>query len=133
MNSVWLVVSCNHVHSQQTWESAGQLSTLTCSLSPPLAQSYATSHLSFPFIIPHPNSLPHSSSSSLSTPSHLTLTPPYPYFFISSLLTLTSPYLMSGKSFRIEERLKTQSGEENSSSGRFNPVGRLQQTSAADC
>ena len=35
--------------------------------------------------------------------------------------------LMSGKSFRIEERLKTQSGEENSSSGRFNPVGRLQQ------
>ena len=27
--------------------------------------------------------------------------------------------LMSGKSFRIEERLKTQSGEENSSSGRF--------------
>ena len=36
--------------------------------------------------------------------------------------------LMSGKSFRIEERLKTQSGEENSSSGRFNPVGRLQQS-----
>ena len=34
---------------------------------------------------------------------------------------------MSGKSFRIEERLKTQSGEENSSSGHFNPVGRLQQ------
>ena len=36
--------------------------------------------------------------------------------------------VMSGKSFRIEERLKTQSGEENSSSGRFNPVGRLQQS-----
>ena len=35
---------------------------------------------------------------------------------------------MSGKSFWIEERLKTQSGEENSSSGRLNPVGRLQQS-----
>ena len=35
---------------------------------------------------------------------------------------------MSGKSFRIKEHLKTQSGEENSSSGRFNPVGRLQQS-----
>ena len=30
--------------------------------------------------------------------------------------------LMCGKFFRIQERLKTQSGEENSSSGRFNPV-----------
>ena len=37
---------------------------------------------------------------------------------------------MSGKSFRIEEHLETQSGEENSSSGRFNPVGRLQQLGA---
>ena len=30
-----------------------------------------------------------------------------------------------GNSFPIQERLKTQSGEENSSSGCFNPVGRL--------
>ena len=43
-------------------------------------------------------------------------------------LTEIMDKVMSGKSFRIEERLKTQSGEENSSSGRFNPVGRLQQS-----
>ena len=36
--------------------------------------------------------------------------------------------LMSGKSFRVEERLKMQSGKENSSSGCFNPVGHLQQS-----
>ena len=39
---------------------------------------------------------------------------------------LRSFQLMSGKSFRIQECLKTQSGEENSSFGRFNPVGCLQ-------
>ena len=33
-----------------------------------------------------------------------------------------------GKSFRIEDRSETQSGEESSSSGCFNPVGRLQQS-----
>ena len=32
-----------------------------------------------------------------------------------------------GKSFRIQERLKLQSGEESSSSGCFNSVGRLLQ------
>ena len=35
---------------------------------------------------------------------------------------------MLGKSVWIQERLKTQSGEESSSSGCFNPVGRLQQS-----
>ena len=52
---------------------------------------------------------------------------------IGKLYLAIEPYLrqkglMSGKSFRIEEHLKTQSGEENSSSGRFNPVGCLQQS-----
>ena len=36
--------------------------------------------------------------------------------------------MMLAKSFQIQECLKTQSGEENSSSGRFNPVGHLQQS-----
>ena len=36
--------------------------------------------------------------------------------------------MILGKSFQIQERLETQSGEENSSSRRFNPVGRLQQS-----
>ena len=36
--------------------------------------------------------------------------------------------LLLGKSVWIRERLKMQSGEESSSSGRFNPVGRLQQS-----
>ena len=34
--------------------------------------------------------------------------------------------LLLGKSIQIQEHLKLQSGEENSSSGHFNPVGRLQ-------
>ena len=37
--------------------------------------------------------------------------------------------IVLGKSFRIKEHLETQSGEERSSSGHFNPVGRLQQLS----
>ena len=36
--------------------------------------------------------------------------------------------LLLGKSVWIQERLKTQSGEESSSSGRFNPMGPLQQS-----
>ena len=41
---------------------------------------------------------------------------------------LQSLQLMSGKSFWIQEHIKTQSGEESSSSGHFNPVGCLQQS-----
>ena len=41
---------------------------------------------------------------------------------------LRSFQLLLGKSVWIQERSKTQSGEESSSSGRFNPVGRLQQS-----
>ena len=37
--------------------------------------------------------------------------------------------LLVGKSFQIQEHSQRQSGEENSSSGRFNHVGRLQQSS----
>ena len=44
------------------------------------------------------------------------------------MLTLPQYILLLGKSVWIQERLKTQSGEESSSSGRFNPVGRLQQS-----
>ena len=40
-----------------------------------------------------------------------------------------TPFL---KSVWIEEHLETQSGEESSSSGRFNPVGRLHQYTAED-
>ena len=36
--------------------------------------------------------------------------------------------LLLGKSVWIQDSLKTQSGEESSSSGRFNPVGPLQQS-----
>ena len=42
--------------------------------------------------------------------------------------TLLKYALLSGKSFQIQELFKTQSGEENTSSGHFNPVGRLQQS-----
>ena len=35
---------------------------------------------------------------------------------------------VSGESFQIQEHLRTQSGEENSSFGCFNSVGRLQQS-----
>ena len=41
---------------------------------------------------------------------------------------LRSFQLLLGKSVWIQEHLKSQSGEESSSSGRFNPVGHLQQS-----
>ena len=43
---------------------------------------------------------------------------------------LQSFQLLLGKFFRVQECLKTQSGEESSSSGHFNPVGHLQQSGA---
>ena len=41
---------------------------------------------------------------------------------------LTIHINLLGKSVWIQECLKTQSGEDSPSSGRFNPVGRLQQS-----
>ena len=60
----------------------------------------------------------------------------YPFWHINQTVNehsnrdfgLRSFQLLLGKSVWIQERLKTQSGEESSSSGCFNPVGRLQQS-----
>ena len=41
------------------------------------------------------------------------------------LYVSTCPVMLLGNSFRIQECLKMKSGEESSSSGRFNPVGHL--------